>query len=450
MAYDIEQIGAHRVARYFPTAFYLKFYDPLFNEDGTVRCRMRPVFMHEYTHLVQDRATFFGALDFVQFYNRFQCLSQSMAKRSGRVVVPLSKQVSDHTFHEMADLRLIKQIEKLEEVTHHHTSWSSNAWWPDDCYERKEVMAEYAGGVVGIPVRTVCFVESTSGDVLRSNLTGLEICEGYAAAVGQLHGETQPLSSLKVKYTCVWRILESAFGDQVDARSVVAFCHWSLSDRAPGAVFFDLLEEVRRHSGESIPGADEVYDICREHALRYGIEQRIGQMIECVDGIAANQRQAGVNDGFYHVLNWYASEATRLLLLSLDSSRRFPLDTYLAPGVRPSVGTQRSELESFHREVPIPQIEDHDGTLKTCSVDELEEQAAMFVRCLADLVWRLWSSQSPEWSCPFEGICPLATVRDDECRRAPWRKARLRPPCPYSAAAHYLNLADKEICVEST
>ncbi len=446
MSFEFEASGR---SFYVPSAFYISAaHGVLDASDGSVLPGGWHRLMHEYGHLIQDRTSVFGAIEFMHFFDSIhsilkllQIQANAATPRWARCAPArtlLRKMMSPPTVQlpvsatEGAQESWIASIYKLRAATDPRQPWRNGVMWALEGHRVDEIPVWYEGAERSIPVAVGSFVDNVKVSTYEHAIGPREIKEAYSVAIEVLHGGPPVNSAAAFEYLAVERILSLA--GQVDERQVIAVCHWALQDPVPGVRFFEIFKMLEQYG--RLPEAGDLYDLLRADALRFGLKQRVVQVGRQLDEIVRVQAASGSKDLLFEVLRWYRDRVVAALARNLDPNRRFPLDTYICGfGLHPDV----AGFTAVVAEEPIPAVETPSGAVFAFGGRSVDSDTVLFIRSLGDLVGRLWFEPVASWPCVLESTCGLG-YRDAGCTTRPCDKGRRRPACPYGAAAAYLGI----------
>lgn len=425
MSFRVDSFGR---SYYEPSTFYVRINSEYVDEKGFPKPEHRPVFCHEYAHLIQDATTCQGMIEFIHFTDLLQDVLRAIKRirREDEVALPLVRQGTDGDLYSA-------QLEKIRAAVTPLTLWERGAIWAFIDFEVRSLSFPLLGRNVGVEVVIAHFVDNVTGDTYEHEIGVREIHEAYSMAVESIHLGKDCVydKDMGFEYCAVERILSKEFG-QVANDQMVAICHWALQDVNPGVNLVELVEYLKADF-QSLPGAVELYDALRGRFKRGFIrlpDEIRGNFQEVLD----TQKQSGEADALYRVYAWYRDGVLKHLDLLTDNERRFPLDTVLCnPGM---------SLESLYSAVPIPILETYDNIGHSYGVFDESTHSAYVLRSLTRLTAQLWNGTSSAWECPWWDICGRSRIqfRDEQCRVTPWVTAAHRPCCPYGTAAAYLGL----------
>jgi hypothetical protein len=399
-------------------------------------------FMHEVSHLVQDRATYRGIVDFQNLWDQVSAARTYIDRVGPQVLLPIvDARAERHRLH--PDMLWATEIERLRTKAEPREEWTDDErFWAFQNYRVQIHRMPLAGRTVDMPVVFVDLINNEDGEPYTHLLGAWEIKEAYASAVGLLHGGTlrQPGTS-GFEYLVVERILAYYFGN-ISPAQTVAICHWALQDLAPACKLFHLIEILQEHD-HVLPPAQEMYNLCRDDARRLGFVDHCRESLRILED-TEQEYTARDHVGIARLFRWFRWHANHLLYLQLDEHQQFPLDTFLCRDSRLLSDADRSQqMEEFFREVQVPLAFWPDGTGHDINGDGESRFAAFLNRCVVSLLNRVWTGRSKRWRCPVYRAC-RETLRDQHnCVRYPWKKGRgTGQTCPYGAAARVLGITD--------
>jgi hypothetical protein len=161
-----------------------------------------PVFMHEVAHLVQDRATFRGVIDFLDLWDRVSAVSEHNRTCSGILEIPLvDAKTGQSRLHE--NHRWAVETERLRGLREPRESWESeDHTWAYASHHVDVIASPLAGRQVSAPIVTVRFVDNVTLDEYEHSLGAWEIKEAYSVAVAMVHVARSP--DLGIKTLSTW------------------------------------------------------------------------------------------------------------------------------------------------------------------------------------------------------------------------------------------------------
>jgi len=431
------------LASYTPRAFAIELrhhsFDVPPDEHGVpVIPRARfPTFMHEVGHLLQDRATFRGIMDFLNLWDQISAVADYAQRSAGEVIFPIVE--SGERRHRLRpEMAWAREQELLRAQTEPRVPWTADErFWAFEQYRVERRRLTLSGRTIDFPFVDVDLVYNVTGETYTHGLGAWEIKEAYSVAVALLHGGALKQPGSNFEYLVVERILAYYFGEVAPAQ-IIAICHWALQDLAPANTLFSLIEHFHDRGGR-LPSPGAIYEVGRADALLRGFEQNCHEIIQTLE--ATEHGHAPSNPNVAQLFRWYRTHASRLLLVHLDPHRQFPLDTFLCQDSRELSDAQRRErLNVFFGNVQVPMIVWPDGATYSINATEEDTQVVFLNRCVLDLLDRIWRGNKQTWECRIYRGCNLALKDNADCRRRPWKKGWLHPTCPYGAAASILGI----------
>jgi hypothetical protein len=441
MSFEFDASGR---SYYVPSAFYISAAPGVLDGAGGPLPGGWHRLMHEYAHLIQDRTSVFGAIDFMHFVDSIQSVLKLLqvqddaatpswarcgpAQYVVKKLKPPTVQLPVSATEGAAD-SWIASIHKLRAATYPRKPWKNGVMWAFEDHRIEQIPVWYEGAERHIPVAVARFVDNVNGDTYEHEIGPWEIKEAYSVAIEVLHGGPAVTNANEFEYLAIERILGKA--GPVDERQVVAICHWALQDSVPGVRFFEIVAFLEKNG--ALPPANDLYDVLRQQAITAGVGAKVDLVGKQLDEIVRVQSASGPKDLLFQVFRWYHDQVVAALARNLDSRRRFPLDTYVCgPGPHPDV----AKFTGAVAEEPIPVVETSSGAI-AFGGKTVDSDTVLFLRSLSDLVSRLWSSPTASWPCILESTCTLK-YRDESCKTRPFEKGANRPACPYGAASAYM------------
>lgn len=408
---------------YVPSAFYISAAPGVLDNAGVPSPGGWPRLLHEYGHLIQDRTSVFGAIEFMHFVDSLHSMVSLLNTQGPVVALPISAAPS-------AQVSKLASIHALRAATNPRMPWRNGVWWAYEEHRIDSVTVWYEGKTRQIPVAIARFVNNITNDTYEHEIGPREIKEAYSVAIELLHGGPPVDDAKEFEYLAIERILLRI--GPVDERQIVAVCHWALQDPVPGVRFFEILMLLEANG--MMPAAPALYDVLRSAAIADGVAAKVLQVEDQLNEIVCIQQRAGTRDVLFQVLRWYRDQVVVALNRNLDQQRRFPLDSYLCEAT--PTGDFLHFIQAVAEE-PIPSVETPSGASFAFGGTTIDSDSVLFIRALGDLLVRLWVEHKAIWSCVLYSTCNHP-IRDQTCTSQPCDKGRLRPACPYGAAAAYL------------
>ncbi len=441
-----QPVDSETLAAYLPRAFAIEFRSDTFVAPiagtgiPTFDAATFPIFMHEVAHLVQDRGTFRGVMDFLDMWDQIEAASVYVRSANAQVRLPIVEMRSGRS-RLAAEYNWAVELAAFRQYREPKRAWTRDRFWAFEDYSVSLKTLTLSGRTINHPFVTAHLIDNATGERYSHSLGAWEIKEAYSVAVGLLHGGEEKQPADWFEYLVIERILARHFGN-VSPQHTVAICHWALQDLAPANALFSLIEQLENeHHG--LPSVQETYDTGRKGALARGFEANCREVIGMLHQI--EQSMLAQDSEMGNMFRWFRLHAEELLGLNLASERRFPLDTFLcerSTGYRDDERT--TALRRFFQEVEVPLVVWPEGELYSISNTPGTVDAVFLNRCIADLFERMWNGNDPAWQCPIHRGCTLH-FKDDVCRTQPWRKNQIHPTCPYGAAANILGLREGKV-----
>ena len=432
-------------AAYMPRGFAIEFLHHSFDVPPdthgvpTIPRAGFPTFLHEVGHLVQDRATFRGIMDFLNLWDQVSAVADYVGRSGEEVVYPIVE--AGGTRHRLRpEMEWAREQEVLRAQTEPRVKWTSGKhFWTFERYHVELRRLRLSGRTIDFPFVYVDLVDNVSGTPYTHELGAWEIKEAYSVAVALLHGGDLKEPGSNFEYLVVERILAYHFGDVAPAQTI-AFCHWALQDLAPANTLFSLIEHF--HHGR-LPSPERIYEAARTEALSRGFADNCREILDTLESI--ERGHAATNPLVAQLFRWYRDHASSLLPLHLDFQRQFPLDTFMCQDTRGfSDAERRIRLAAFFEEVQVPMVVWPNGAIYTINAKDKEVDVVLLNRNVFDLLNRIWRGISTAWDCPIYRACDLPLKDIDSCRHSPWQKGREHPTCTYGAAAQILGINPKQ------
>ena len=430
---------------YIPRGFTIELRDPGFEPPQHGRLvfssKLFPTFMHEFSHLVQDRGTFRGVMSFLDLWDQISAVANHCGLSGPEVLRPIIE--IDGRRHRLpADQIWARELDRLRAITEPRIDWTDDdRFWAFDG-QRIHVHEEtLSGRQIEFPYVYLDWVDNVTGELYSHPIGGWEIREAYAEAVGQLHGAKlkQPGRS-GFEYLAIERLLAYHFGN-VLPQQAIALCHWALQDLSPPVCLLRLIDKCLSEGWHRLPAAEEIYELGRRDALEFDFERNV---LEIVNGtlpeVERRHAECG-NEAVASLFRWFREHAESLLIKHLDRSRRFPLDTFLCQDSKNlSAGARDEALRQLFREVQVPLIFYPDGSTYAINATQEDTTVVYLNRCALRLFEWVWKSKAEHLRCPIHASCNLDMKDDHDCLTNPWMKNRLPQVCAFAAATKVLGL----------
>ena len=165
MSFEVDNNGR---SYYHPRAFYIYLRADAVDEEGAPTKGGMPVFMHEYAHLIQDRCSLFGVVDFVHFADSVQSLVKMLQTATRPIELPMKS-------HSAAAKSWLAEIEAIRRVADPRKNWKNGVYWSHESHEIKTVSVEYVGGKYEFPLVIAKFVDNITGDTYEHEIGPREI-----------------------------------------------------------------------------------------------------------------------------------------------------------------------------------------------------------------------------------------------------------------------------------
>jgi hypothetical protein len=420
MGFEVDATG---VSYYRPCSFYIYLTLGVLDEDGNPTEAGMPTLMHEYAHLIQDRASLYGVFEFLLFLDSLRgalaVMPTGMVGAPAQVELPLSRYPAWAS-------SWLASVEALRAAIAPRPPWVNDVMWAYETHRLASQRVWMQSEWHDVPVAVASFVDNTTNATYEHEIGPREIKEAYSVAVQIIHGGPEVDDARQFEYLAVERILLKELG-AITPHQIVAICHWALQSPNPGVRLFEIVGLISKE--DSLPAADALYDLVREDArttLQH--EQRVRELLVQVSEVVASQAAAGYGDTLFQAMLWFYSTAHHALSLSI-SGRRFPLDTFLCKA--------DADFQRLSSDIPIPLIESPPRDAFSFGAMTIASDTVLFVRSLAHVLHQLSHTSAANWSCDLHASC-VFHFKDDDCASRPWLKGSRRPACPYGAAAAYL------------
>jgi hypothetical protein len=385
----------------------------------------RPVFFHEYAHLIQDSTTIYGINDFLSFHDVIQDFSRVTEKYNSVTDVPLSE--SDTFKHSWSSF-----LYKYKKCVYPTTDWSSKTLWAFDSFQEEIRTISYNSKEFDVPIIKARFIDNTGCNEPIIHEIGIrEIKESYSMAVENLHSEKDyDYDGLnEFQYAVIERILLKEFGT-IDNNGIIAICHWSLNSLHPAVELTEIISDIKQNCC-SLDWRD-LYCFLRKRFLHHN-NYLINNIRQAYSQILLNQATTGTNDMLYKAYKWYSENILKNLELIANEKSYFPIDTALCDS--------SANLKDFMQRFPIWLYEAGEEVGYTIASEDVQPDFVYFFRSLADVIYNLRKNNT-QWKCILYQVCEH---REEICLNQPWKR-NSEPKCNYFAACCYLNLTNnKEI-----
>jgi hypothetical protein len=419
------EVDATGVSYYRPGSFYINLRAWILDGDGMPTEAGMPTLMHEYAHLIQDRACLYGVFEFLLFLDSLHGALSVMPV--GEVGTPAQVQlpISQHPAWAQSWLA---SVQALRAAIAPRPEWVDGVMWAYESHHLAQQRVWMQAEWHDVPMAMASFVDNTTNETYEHEIGPREIKEAYSVAVQILHGGAEVNDARQFEYLAVERILIKELG-AVTPQQLIAICHWALQSPNPGVRFFEIVTLALAQ--DALPAANALYDLLRDDAAtNLHHEKRVRELLIQVSEVIAAQAAAGYKDLLFQVMLWFYGAASHALGLSV-SGRRFPLDTFLCKG--------DADFRRLTSDIPIPVVEVPTGHAFSFGAATVDSDSVLFIRSVAHLVHKVSYAGAADWPCDLLSSCVL-DYKDAACATRPWLKGARRPACAYGAASAYLGL----------
>jgi len=411
---------------YQPRAFYINFRDGILDNNGLLIISGIPIFMHEYAHLIQDQNSLYGAIDFIYFLETIQEILRIRDSQGTNTVIALKQLPCS------SDIWLMV-LEKLKLQSRSWNDWDNRYFWAFDNFNLTEIEINYKSEFIKIPNVTGSFVDNISGKTYIHSIGSVEIKEAYSMAFEQYYRRGNEYNNFSsYEYYAVERIL-AQLGIN-DIKSIITICHWALQNHFPAERLAEIYY-VLAQQNRSIC-AHEIYDICRAHAIKNGLQEQINKIESQLTKFIQRQFEyEGSNSPLAASIQWYHDTVVRNLQKLLDPNDYSPIDI-----LDSCTNNINSELERLIKCYPIPQAENHDNSIYSFGTSLLAERSVFLIRSLSSIILKLWNGEN-KFSCPLYSSCTLE-IKCHGCLENIRDNSLTTLSCPYVLALAYMKLIE--------
>jgi len=435
---------------YIPRGFTIELRDPGFQvpQDGRLAFSKEqfPTFMHEFSHLVQDRGTFRGIMSFLDLWDQIAAVSNHCRLNGPEVPRPIIE--LDGRRHRLPpDQIWARELDRLRAKSEPRIGWTDDdrfwAFQGHRTHIRKETLA---GRLLEFPYVYLDFVDNVTGELYSHPVGAWEIREAYAVAVGLLHGgKLKQPGRVGFEYLAIERLLAYHFGE-VLPKQTIALCHWALQDLSPPVCLMRLIEKCGIAGWHRLPTAEEIYELGRHDALEFEFERNVLEILrDTLPGVEREHATHG-NEVVANLFRWFTEHAKSLLLKHLDRGRQFPLDTFLCQDSRKLSDVERDKaLNQLFLEVQVPLIIYPDGASYTINATQEDVNVVYLNRCALTLFDWVWKSKDAQVRCPIHPSCHAEVKDEVDCLSSPWMKSKLKKTCAFAAATKIIGLRPDQV-----
>ena len=433
---------------YIPRGFTIELRHPDFEppKDGKLVFSkvLFPTFMHEFSHLVQDRGTFRGVMSFLDLWDQISAVANHCRLHGAEVPRPIIE--IDGRKHRLPpDQIWARELDRLRAKSEPRIGWTDDRFWAFERYRIHIHKETLAGRELEFPYVYLDFIDNVTSESYSHPVGAWEICEAYAVAVGILHGGKLKRPGLTgFEYLAIERILAYHFGE-VSPRQTIALCHWALQDLSPSLCLVRLIEKCREAGWHQLPAAEDLYEFGRRDALEFDFERNVREITAYTLPELERRHASHGNQVVAHLFRWFRQHAESLLLKHLDPARQFPLDTFLCRDSQKLSDAEREKgLNQLLLEVQVPLIIYPDGSHITINATSEDVDVVYLNRCALTLFNWLWKGNSARLRCPIHPSCRAEVKDDKDCLTRPWVKSKLPKTCAFAAATKVLGLRPEQ------
>ena len=385
---------------YTPRGFTIELCHPGFEppKDGKLvfSKELFPTFMHEFSHLVQDRGTFRGVMNFLDLWDQISAVSNHCRLHGDEVPRPIiqingcwhrlppEQDLGEGTRPASRKERTANRLDGRQSLLGVPATPNSH---PQGNASRREIEFPYV---------YLDFVDNVTGESYSHPVGAWEIREAYAVAVGLLHGGKLKQPGLAgFEYLAIERLLAYHFGEALP-RQTIALCHWALQDLSPSLCLLRLVEKCKDAGWHKLPAAEELYELGREDALAFDFERNVREITSSTLPELERGHAAHGNEVVAQLFRWFREHAEVLLRKHLDPRRQFPLDTFLCQDSQRLSASERDKaLNQLFFEVQVPLIIYPDGSHIAINATADDVDVVYVNRCALMLFNWVWKSNSP-------------------------------------------------------
>lgn len=219
---------------YTPRGFTIELCHPDFEppKDGKLMFskELFPTFMHEFSHLVQDRGTFRGVMNFLDLWDQIAAVSNHCSLHGAEVPRPVVEM--NGLRHRLPPGQIwARELDRLREKSEPRIDWTDDdRFWAFQKHRIQIHKEMLAGREIEVPYVRLDFIDNTTGEPYSHPVGAWEIREAYAVAVGLLHGGKLKQPGLAgFEYLAIERLLAYHFGE-VFPRQTIALVPFAVSN----------------------------------------------------------------------------------------------------------------------------------------------------------------------------------------------------------------------------
>jgi len=425
----------------------MHFSEDVFDAKFHLRREHVPLFFHEYMHLLQDRTTLHGAIDFLHLLNGIQSAFKHASFYERRVVIPMRDVLRDGRHPQDQSECWLATTERVRKAI------SGQEQWPIamelTLVDREIQKTPILDTRLPLAVTSVTLLmEDRLGDEHVHKLTAWEICEGCATAVEESLGGSPPAKFLAYQYHVISAIFK-VYYPAAEAWQIAEVCQWALQSPGPAAQLFSLLDGLKKKWPLVMPEISKISEFCRAQLLADGFAQHKDWVDQELSTAIAAQRGTGEDNPLSDVYRWYAeTTVSHLRGISDAHYSGFPLFLMREALSRLRDGDSTdTALALLFTQIPVPMIEQDGLPFFTVGSPPVEVDSVMLLRCINTIVMHIWAGESIEIECPLWKKCRLP-CRSADCQSRPWENLTSgQPPCAFGYAAAAFDLTTKEFAL---
>lgn len=252
-------------------------------------------------------------------------------------------------------------------------------------------------------------------------------------------GETHSFNYIKFECCVVERIF-SKIGI-TKPENLISICHWALQDfPAPEFFIFKIYDEIYSRCFIDEPKYQVIYDLCRELAIKDGVESRREATIhDLSDIIYILKQNSYANILVGNCLEWYLNVITKNLMQLTDKERYFPV----------------RELKEIYQDylkdgkcrmlwaVEIPLFTNENGIAFNCCHDSSDSAPVNLAMIFSAIRYLLSNQEHTEIHCNLYESCTLK-FKTEQCysnfKEFCNNRVTSNGDCAFVFALKYLNM----------
>lgn len=370
------------------------------------------VYLHEYSHFIQDIATTYGlsniciTVDYMKFVN-----NHVIGRPQGNFFVPVlpipNAPDNVHANLELAKIYNGSGEENAATLTGHRklqTNVSTNS------------------NNLNVPYIEVDYITPT-GQTGNFEFGALCIVENMAYIIeSECYPNCSPSTDLPYKSAeKLVDLIFPQFGH--DRLNVLALCDASLMTIHPGPFFYDTLIRIQTNN-LPINRPEDVYQICNQAIINFNGATNFNSLFSQIGSDAISQIKGYFNDPRFQPLkDWLENMITEAVLFR-QNNQTFPLDI-----ARNGKIAANTTFASFMRNIGTPLVTNEIG--ETTLSDPRPSQ----ITPNYSTIWAIDQIHSVFWGwqkhCELVGLCCSSSISTDmRCTNEPWER-NLEPTCAF-------------------